>query len=76
MLPPSEIREALRQFILHHVGCSPNEAVVGATQLFGFQRVGPDLNRAFEGEVRLMLRDDILILRNGTLYLAEDQSAG
>ena len=76
MLPPSEIREALRQFILHHVGCSPKEAVVGATRLFGFQRVGPDLNRAFEGEVRLMLRDDILILRNGTLYLAEDQSVG
>jgi very-short-patch-repair endonuclease len=76
MLPPSEIREALRQFILHHVGCSPKEAVVGATQFFGFQRVGPDLNRAFEGEVRLMLRDDILILRNSTLYLAEDQSVG
>ena len=69
MLPPSEIREALRQFILHHVGCSPEEAVVGATRLFGFRRAGPDLKLAFDHEVRMMLRDDMLILRDRTLYL-------
>ena len=75
MLPPSEIQEALRQFVLHHVGCSPEEAVVGATRLFGFQRAGQGLKAAFDGEIRMMLRDDMLILRDLTLYVAEDQSA-
>jgi hypothetical protein len=73
MLPPSEIQEALRQVVLHHVGCSQEEAVVGATRLFGFHRAGPDLKAVLEREVRMMLRDDKLILRDLMLYLAEDQ---
>ena len=68
MLPPSEIREAVRQFVRAHVGCAPTEAIVGATRLFGFRRAGPDLKAVFEIQLRLMLRDDELSLRDGNVY--------
>ena len=63
MLPPSEIREALRQFIAAHVGCTPDEAVVGATRLFGFRRAGQDLKAIMEAEVRGMLAAGALVLK-------------
>ena len=70
MLPPSEIREALRQFIAAHVGCTRDEAVVGATRLFGFRRAGEDLKAVMEAEVRGMLTAGALVLLNGQIRLA------
>ena len=65
MLPPSEIREAIRQFVAAHIGCAPEEATVGATRLFGFRRAGQDLKAVCEAELRGMLGDEELVLRNG-----------
>lgn len=70
MLPPSEIREALRQVVANHIGCTPEEAVVGAARLFGFRRTGPDLKLIIETEIRRMLVDDELLLRDGQIRLS------
>jgi len=70
MLPPAEIREALRQFVGAHIGCTSDEALVGATRLFGFKRAGPDLKAVVESEVRGMLGDAELVLRDGQIRLA------
>jgi very-short-patch-repair endonuclease len=68
-LPPGEIRIAISRFVEAHVGCEPLEAIVGATRLFGFQRAGQDLKAVMEKELRFMLRDDELVLRNGRVYV-------
>ena len=70
MLPPSEVREAVRVFVTAHVGCTPDEAVVGVTRLFGFQRAGQDLKTVIEAQLRHMLGQDLLVLRGGNVYLA------
>jgi very-short-patch-repair endonuclease len=70
MLPPAEIRLALGRFVQGHVGCAPGEAVVGATRLFGFRRAGQDLKAVIENELRLMLRDELLVLKHGNVYLS------
>jgi len=65
MLPPSEVREAIRHFVSAQIGCTPEEAAVGATRLFGFKRAGQDLKAVFSAELRGMLADDELVLRDG-----------
>ncbi len=55
-----------------HVGCRPDEAIVGVIRGFGFRRAGQDLKSVMERELRLMLRDDVLKLEDGRVYLRED----
>ena len=71
MLPPSEIRSGLRLVVERHVGTTPKEAIVETSRVFGFKRAGQDLKRVIQHEVRMMLRDDVLALRDGKLYVAD-----
>jgi very-short-patch-repair endonuclease len=72
MLPPIEIRTAILNVVGDHVGVAPDVAVVAATRLFGFQRTGAGLNQVFEEQVRALLGDDVLQLKNtNKLYLRD-----
>lgn len=71
MLPPIEIRTGLRQIIVAHVGVEPRGAVIEVARMLGFQRTGPDLLRVIEDQLRALLGEGILVLRNGNrLYMA------
>ena len=69
MLPPVEIRTAVKQIVAAGVGVTPDEAVTQAVRLFGFQRTGADLRAVIEEEIRQMLAREQLKLREGKLYL-------
>jgi hypothetical protein len=71
MLPPVEIRTALRQIVGEHIGVEPQEAVVEVARMLGFQRTGPELQRVIEDELRAMLADHLLLLRNGNRLYTE-----
>lgn len=43
MIPPIEIKEAIRQAILDNGELTSDEAVSAVTKAFGFERIGPDL---------------------------------
>jgi len=70
MLPPVEIRTGIRMTTAAHVGVTPDEAIVEVVRLFGFQRTGAELKARMERELRQMLADGELVLRDGRLYLA------
>ena len=69
MLPPSEIRLAAIDVVRIHVGASTADVVVEVTRVFGFKRAGPDLKRVIEAEIRRMLYDDVIALREDRIYL-------
>ena len=46
MIPPAEIKEAIRQAILDNGELTSDEAVSAVTKAFGFERIGPDLRTA------------------------------
>ncbi len=70
MLPPTEIREALRLFlgIDRPVRFTVSEACQGVVAMLGLSD-SADLRRALEDEVRRMLRDDVLVIRETSIAL-------
>jgi hypothetical protein len=72
MLPRLEIRTGLRQIVADHIGVEPQAAIVELARMLGFQRTGQELQKVIEDELRSMLGDSALVLKNGNrLYLAE-----
>jgi len=73
MLPPVEIRTGLRQIVEDHLGVEPQSAVVEVARMFGFQRTGHELQRIIEEQLRAMLGEGVLRLRNGNrLYVSDE----
>jgi very-short-patch-repair endonuclease len=46
MIPPIEIKEAIRQAVMDNGELTSDEAVSAVTKAFGFERIGPDLRAA------------------------------
>ncbi len=70
MLPTIEIRTGLRHVVEEHLGVEPPVAISEVARMFGFQRTGSELERVIEDQVRSMLGEGALVLRNGgRLYL-------
>ena len=44
---------------------------MGATRLFGFRRAGQDLKAVCEAELRRMLSDEELVLKDGHVLVQE-----
>jgi very-short-patch-repair endonuclease len=65
MLPPIEIQSAILAVVEDHVSVFAGEAITAATRLFGFQRAGAGLQQAFETQLRQLLADGLLTIRNG-----------
>ena len=65
MLPPIEVRTALTDIVQEHIGVEPQEAVVEAARKLGFQRTGAELQRIIERQLRSLLADGALALKNG-----------
>ncbi len=71
MLPPVEIRTALRQIVADHIGVEPQAVIIEVARVLGFQRTGFELQRVIEEQLRAMLSQGLLVLRNGNrLYTA------
>jgi very-short-patch-repair endonuclease len=68
MLPPIEIRTALSQVVREQVGVEPEGAIVEVARMLGFQRTGPELRKVIEDEIRVLLGDGALALRQERLY--------
>jgi hypothetical protein len=71
MLPPAELRGAISHVVSHHIGVTPDELTVHVTRVFGFQRTGTGLREVVDQQIRQMLGDDVLLLRDGKVYLTE-----
>jgi very-short-patch-repair endonuclease len=71
MLPPTEIQQAVREFLTDCFGASLNECTKGVAGLFGFQAVSSDLRKIIGKEIRSMLSSEALLDRDGALYLNE-----
>jgi hypothetical protein len=74
MLPPVEIRTGLRQIVEDHVGVEPQSAIVEVSRMLGFQRTGHELQRIIEEQLRAMLGEGVLRLRNGNRLYASDEA--
>jgi len=71
MLPPIEIRTALGQIVAEHIGVEPQAAIIEVARMLGFQRTGSELQVLIEEQLRMMLGQGVLVLRNGNkLYTA------
>jgi hypothetical protein len=69
MLPPVEIRTGLQGIVADHIGVEPSAAIVEVARLLGFEHTGQDIKRVIEEQLREMLGDRLLVLKNGnTLY--------
>ncbi len=75
MLPPVEIRTGLRQIVEDHLGVEPDAAVGEVARMLGFQRTGRELHRIIEEQLRAMLGEGVLQLRNeNRLYMCVEAS--
>ncbi len=71
MIPPVELRTALVQIVRDHIGVEPQDAVIQAARVLGFQRTGADLQGRVDDQLRALLADGVLVLRNeNRLYVA------
>lgn len=68
LLPPVEIRTALRMIVSDHVGVTPDEAVVQVARMLGFNRTGAELKDTIENQLNRMLSRGALKLKDGKLY--------
>lgn len=73
MLPPVEIRTGLRMIVVEHLGVEPGEAISEVARMFGFQRTGQDLQRVIEKQLRVLLGEGVLDLRNGNRLYPSDE---
>jgi len=70
LLPPVEIRTGIRRIVAEQIGVDPSAAVTEVARMFGFLRTGADLEGVIQQELRGMLGDGELILKNGNrLYV-------
>jgi very-short-patch-repair endonuclease len=65
MLPPIEIQTGLRTVVKEHVGVEPREAIVEVSRMLGFHRTGSELKQTIEGQLRFLLGERVLVLKNG-----------
>ena len=73
MLPPVEIQTGLRRIVEDHLGVEPQAAIVEVARMLGFQRTGHELQRVIEEQLRAMLGEGVLRLRNGNrLYISDE----
>lgn len=72
MLPPLEIREALRQVVELQVGVSKEEGARLASRLFGFKSMSSQLQAVIQGEINKMVKQGELVKENGSFYLPHE----
>ncbi len=70
MLPPIEIRAALRRVILQNGGLTKDEAATGVTRLLGYNRVGPTLRARILGVITDQVARGVILDDAGFIRLA------
>lgn len=75
MLPPVEIRKALRAIVEVNLGVEPDEAIVEAARLFGFRSTSAQLRQVIEREMAALVSTGRLERRNGKLYVCDRATA-
>ena len=74
MLPPLEIREALRQVVEQQVGVTKEEGARLASRLFGFKSMSSQLQAVIQAEIDKMVKQGELVNENGSFYLPREQA--
>jgi very-short-patch-repair endonuclease len=69
MLPHEEIRLTAAEVVRTHVGATAAEVAMEVTRVFGFKRMGPDLKKTIGAEIRRMLKDEVIEIRDDRVYL-------
>jgi very-short-patch-repair endonuclease/DNA polymerase III delta prime subunit len=74
MLPPAEIRKAVKAIIQCHLGAGVDEVVVETARLFGFKSTSAQLKQVIEREMLSLTACGELEERNGKLYVGGSAS--
>lgn len=64
-----EVRAALVEAVRNHVGIEVEELMRVVSRVFGFDRLGHDLKGSFEAQVRWLLANEVLRLRDAKLFM-------
>jgi len=69
MLPPAEIRLALKTIIELRCGTSRSDAIVEAARLLGFRSTSSQLKSVIDAEVDRLVESEVVVERNEKLYV-------
>lgn len=67
MLPPAEIKEAIKLVIHSNHGVNEEDVAVGVGRMFGFKSTSKQLRTVVEKEVHALLTSELLVEHNGLL---------
>ena len=70
MIAPEEIAAALQDAVRASFGIDENGAIMEASRLFGFQRVGKEIKSRFQAVLRDLVSVGVLQERGGQLHAA------
>lgn len=73
MLPPSEIQQAIITFVAAHLGATEEEAITGASRLFGFKATSAQLKQLIVGAITAAEQAGMLV-RQGDLLRVPAES--
>jgi very-short-patch-repair endonuclease len=68
MIPPAELREAIRRLVEEHVGLGRDEARLMVAKVLGFKATSAKLRDVIEKSVAHMLEQSMLVLRDEKLF--------
>jgi hypothetical protein len=67
MLPPAEVKEAIKLVIQSNHGVNEDEVAVGVARMLGFKSTSKQLRTVVEKEVQALLTSDVIVEHNGLL---------
>lgn len=73
MIPPSEIQKAVITFVAAHLGATEEEAITGASRLFGFKATSAQLKQLIAGAITVVEQAGLLV-RQGDLLRVPPES--
>jgi very-short-patch-repair endonuclease/DNA polymerase III delta prime subunit len=72
MLPPPEIQAAIQAVVVAQLGIPAEDVTLQTARLFGFQSTSNQLKEIISRQIEYLLKNNALQLRNGNLYLTEN----
>jgi hypothetical protein len=70
-LPPTEVRQAVREIVTREIGISPDEVSVAVTRLLGFTNVTAALRETASRGMNHLLESGEIVNRSGRLFVSD-----
>ena len=70
LVSPEEIRLAILKEVRHAFSIPIEDVAQNAARIFGFQRVTAQTKKHFDTEVSFLIKEKLLVSRNGSISLA------